>query len=156
LFGLFPALQASRADLGVSLKENGSQAGRGFHHARMRLVLVVGEIALAMVPLIGAGVVIRTSLALHKVSPGFDSSNVLTMQMSVAQARFIEGTGVGQLTREGVRRIESLPGVESAAVSCCLPLETVWQLPLIVQGRPLDGRFHAFAGWTFVSPRYFE
>jgi putative ABC transport system permease protein len=106
--------------------------------------------------LVGAGLLIRTSLALRAVNPGFDSHNVLTMQMSVSETRFLKGTGMDQFIREGMRRIDALPGVESAAVSCCLPLETVWQLPLIVQGRPLTGRFHAFAGWTFVSPGYFE
>jgi len=78
------------------------------------------------------------------------------MQMSVAEARFMKGNGMDQFIREGVRRIDALPGVEGSALSCCLPLETVWQLPLIIEGRPLNGRFHGFAGWTFVSPGYFE
>ena len=156
LFGLFPALQVSRADLAVALKESGNQAGRGVRHARVRSLLVIGEIALAMVLLIGAALLIRTSIALREVNPGFDSHNVLTMQMSVAEGRLTEGNGLDRFLREGIRRTEALPGVESSAASCCLPLETVWQMPLIIRGRTLNGRFHAFAGWTFVSPGYFE
>lgn len=54
------------------------------------------------------------------------------------------------------RSLDALPGVESSALSCCLPLETVWYVPLIIQVRSLDGRSHAYAGWTFVSAGYFE
>lgn len=156
LFGLLPALRAARADLSLALKESGNQSGRGAQSTRLRSLLVTAEIAVALVVLIGAGLLIRTSLALRGVNPGFDAHNVLTMQMSVAEARFMTGIGMDQFIREGIRRIDALPGVERSAVSCCLPLETVWQLPLIVQGRPMDGRPHAYAGWTFVSPGYFE
>lgn len=68
----------------------------------------------------------------------------------------MKGPGLDQFVREGMRRVDALPGVEVSAISCCLPLETVWQLPLIIQGRPFNGRPHAYAGWTFVSPNYFE
>jgi predicted permease len=78
------------------------------------------------------------------------------MQMSIAGARFEQTSGVDQLVRGGIERIDSLPGVEAAATSCCLPLETVWQLSFIVQGRPLNGRIHGVAGWTFISPGYFD
>ena len=111
---------------------------------------------LALVLLIGAALLIRTSIALRSVQPGFDSHNVLTMQMSLAGARLEQTSRVDQLVRGGVARIDSLPGVEAAATSCCLPLETVWQLSFIVQGRPLNGRIHGVAGWTFVSPEYFD
>jgi predicted permease len=154
--GLFPALRASRADLNLALKDGGGQSGRGIQHARMQSLLVTGEIALALVLLIGAGLLIRTSLALRGVNPGFDPHNVLTMQMSVSEARFVTGAGMDDFIRESLQRIDALPGVERSAMSCCLPLETVWQAPLIIQGRQLNGRFHAFAGWTFVSPGYFE
>jgi len=111
---------------------------------------------LALVLLIGAALLIRTSIALRSVKPGFDSHNVLTMQMSLAGARFQQTSGIDQLVRGGVERLDSVPGVEAAATSCCLPLETVWQLSFIVQGRPLNGRIHGVAGWTFISPGYFD
>ena len=156
LFGLLPALQASSADLSTALKESSGRSGTGFRQSKTRSVLVISEMTLALVLLVGAALLIRTSIALHSVQPGFDSHNVLTMQMSLAGARFQQTSGVAQLVRNGVERIESLPGVETAAASCCLPLETVWQLSFTIPGRPLSGRFHGIAGWTFVSPGYFD
>ena len=155
LFGLLPALQASSTDLSAALKESSGRSGTGFRQSKTRSLLVVSEMTLALVLLVGAALLIRTSIALRSVQPGFDSHNVLTMQMSLAGARFEQSSGVDQLVRDGVARIDSLPGVEAAATSCCLPLETVWQLSFIVQGRPLTGRIHGIAGWTFVSPGVF-
>jgi putative ABC transport system permease protein len=156
LFGLLPALQASSADLSTALKESSGRSGTGFRQSKTRSILVISEMTLALVLLVGAALLIRTSIALHSVKPGFDSHNVLTMQMSLAGARFQQTSGVAQLVRNGIERIESLPGVETAATSCCLPLETVWQLSFTIPGRPLSGRFHGIAGWTFVSPGYFD
>ena len=155
-FGILPALQASRSDLIAPLKQNSGRSATVFGQTRTISLLVICEIALAVMLLIGGGLLVRTSIALRAVNPGFDSHNILTMQMSLAGARFAEGSGVDQLVRNSIRRIEALPGVQSAAISCCLPLETTWQLPFIIVGRPLDGRFHGFAGWTFISPAYFE
>jgi predicted permease len=156
LFGVLPALQVSRADLNAPLKESGGRSGAGFGQTKTLSLLVICEITLAVILLIGGGLLIRTSIALRAVDPGFDSHSVLTMQMSLAGARFAQASGVDQLIRDSIRRIDALPGVQSAASSCCLPLESVWQLPYIVAGRPLNGRFHGFAGWTFISPGYFE
>ena len=156
LFGLLPALQASSADLSTALKESSGRSGTGFRQSKTRSALVISEMTLALVLLIGAALLIRTSIALRSVEPGFDSHNVLTMQMSLAGARFQQTSGVDQLVQRGVERIEALPGVDVVATSCCLPLETVWQLSFIVQGRPLNGRIHGVAGWTFISPGYFD
>ena len=156
LFGLLPALQASGTDLSAALKESSGRSGTGFRQSKTRSLLVVSEMTLALVLLVGAALLIRTSIALRSVKPGFDSHNVLTMQMSLAGARFEQSSGVDQFVRDGVARVDSLPGVEATATSCCLPLETVWQLSFIVQGRPLTGRIHGVAGWTFVSPGYFD
>jgi hypothetical protein len=99
---------------------------------------------------------IRSSFKLQAVEPGFDAHNVLTMRMAVTGTRFERRSGIRQLTQDGIHRILSLPGVESASATCCMPLETVWQLPFIIQGRALQGNFHGFGGWTFVSPGYFD
>jgi predicted permease len=83
--------------------------------------------------------------------------------MSVAATRFETRDGLTELTRDGAGAVRAVPGVVSAAAACCVPLETVWQLPFIVDGRPPDtlirnGRllYSGFAGWTFVSPGYFD
>jgi predicted permease len=156
LFGLIPALQASRTDLSTTLKESGGRSGSGMRQNKTRSLLVIGEIALASILLVGAALLIRSSLALQAVNPGFESHNVLVMQMSLAGGHFEKTSEIDRLVRDGVQSIHSLPGVTAAALSCCLPLETVWQNFFIVDGRPLNGRFHGISGWTFVSPEYFD
>ncbi len=157
LFGLIPALQGSRADLGATLKEGGGRTGAGFRQNRTRAVLVAGEVALALVLLVGSALLIRTSLSLSRVDPGFDAANVLTMRTSLTGPRFATAAGVGRALREGVDRVRALPGVEHAAATCCVPLEGGFGLPFIISGRPLeDGPFHGGGGWTTVSDGFFE
>ena len=156
LFGILPAFQASYADLNVLLKESSVRSSSGLREQKTRSLLVISEIVLALVMLIGSALLIRTYIALRSVDPGFNSHNVLTMQMSLTGTRFEKTSEMDRLVRDGVSRTEGLPGVKAAAAACCLPLETVWQLPLIVVGRPLDGPFHRFGGWTFISPNYFD
>ncbi|MGH9693750.1 MAG: ABC transporter permease, partial [Bryobacteraceae bacterium] len=157
LFGLIPALEATRSDLSATLKESGGRAGTSFRQNKARSVLVVSEMALALVLLIGAALLIRTFIALRAVDPGFDAHNVLTMQMSLTGPRFEKTAGVAQLARDGIERIESLPGVEAAGTTCCLPLEGGFGLPFTILGRPLtNGPYHGGGGWMTVSPRYFD
>ena len=157
LFGLIPAFNASRTDLNATLKESGLRAGSGLRQNKARSILVVTEMALALVLLVGAALLIRTFGALRSVDPGFDARNVLTMQMSLTGTRFNKAAGVNQLVREVQRRVESLPGVIALASTCCLPLEGGFGLPLTIEGRPLtDGPFHGGASWHPVSPRYFQ
>jgi predicted permease len=157
LFGLIPAFNASRTDLNATLKESGLRAGSGMRQNKARSILVVTEMALALVLLVGAALLIRTFGALRSVDPGFDARNVLTMQMSLTGTRFNKAAGVNQLVREVQRHVESLPGVTALASTCCLPLEGGFGLPLTIEGRPLtDGPFHGGASWHPVSPRYFQ
>ncbi len=156
LFGLLPAVQACRTDVGTALKQADGTMGSGSRGNSVRGLLVVSEMAIALMLLVGSGLLIRTSLALLAVNRGFDVHNVLTLRMSVTGTPFETRAGIEQLTRSGIERIQALPGVTVASSACCVPLETVWQLPFVIAGRPLTGAFHAFAGWTFVSPGYFE
>ena len=157
LFGLIPALQGSRTDLAGTLKEGGGRTGAGFRQNRTRAVLVVGEVALALILLIGSALLIRTSVALSTVDPGFDAANVLTMRTSFTGPRFETSAGVEAVLRQGVERVRTLPGVEHAATTCCVPLEGGFGLPFIVVGRPLDdGPFHGGGGWAPVSDGFFE
>jgi putative ABC transport system permease protein len=157
LFGLIPALQASKTDLTSTLKETGSRSGTGFRQNKTRSILVVTEVALALVLLIGSALLIRTAVALNQVDPGFDSSNVLTMRMSLTGPRFLESEGVAQMARDAVERVKAIPGVIEASATCCVPLQGGYGLPFVIQGRPLsDGPFHGGGGWYTVSPGYFE
>ena len=156
LFSAIPALHLFHTNLNDPLKNGSGAAPAAFGRITPLSLLVACEMTLAVVLLTGSGLLIRSFTALREVDPGFDSHRVLTMQTSLANSRFAQASAAGQLTSSGVERIQAIPGVESAAVSCCLPLETAWQLPYIVQGRPLAGKFHGFAGWTFVSSEYFD
>jgi predicted permease len=156
LFGLFPAIGASRPDLNSTLKESSNRAGTGFRQSKARSLLVISEISLAMVLLIGAALLIRTYLALHRVNPGFDTHNVLTMEMSLTGDRFQKTAGVAQLVRNGRERLNAIPGVEVSASTCCLPMEGGFGLPFEVVGRPVDKAQQVGAGWMNASAGYFE
>jgi predicted permease len=157
LFGLVPALSTSRSDISNTLRESGARSGTGLRHNKARAVLVITEMALALVLLVGAALLIRTFGALRGVNPGFDARNVLIMEMSLNGGRFEKAAGVDQLEREGRRRIESLPGVAAAAMTCCVPLEGGFGLPFIIEGRPLtNGPYHGEATWLTMSPHYFD
>ena len=157
LFGLVPALSTSRSDISNTLRESGARSGTGLRHNKARAVLVITEMALALVLLVGAALLIRTFGALRGVNPGFDARNVLIMEMSLHGGRFEKAAGVDQLEREGRRRIESLPGVTAVAMTCCVPLEGGFGLPFIIEGRPLtNGPYHGGATWLTISPHYFD
>jgi len=145
LFGLIPALQASRIELTAAPRKN-----------RGRALLVVSEVSLALVLLIGSGLLIRTFLSLRSVQPGFDTHKVLTVEMSLTGEQFQKTSVLARLVEASVERIRALPGVESAAAGCCLPIGSVPNAPFVILGRPLIGSFHARANMPTVSAGYFD
>jgi predicted permease len=156
LFGLFPAIGASRPDLNTTLKESSNRSGTGFRQSKARSLLVISEVSLALILLIGAALLIRTYIALRHVNPGFDAHNVLTMDMSLTGDRFMKSAGVAQLVRDGRERVNAIPGVEVSASTCCLPLEGGFGLPFNVVGRPTGKDPNTGgAGWMSTSPGYF-
>ncbi len=157
LFGLFPALQVTRVELASTLKESGSRLGSGFRQNKTRSALVIAEVALAVVLLTGAALLIRTSLALANVNPGYQTANVLTLRMSLAGNRYTTSAAIETLARDGVERIRALPGVLAASATCCVPLQGGYGLPFQVVGRALDkSPFHGGGGWHASSPGYFD
>ncbi|HLV96456.1 MAG TPA: ABC transporter permease [Candidatus Acidoferrales bacterium] len=157
LFGLIPALNVSRTDLSATLKESGTRSGGSIGQNKARSILVVTEMALALILLVGAALLLRTFAALRGVNPGFDSRNILTMNMSLAGGRFTKAAEVEQLERDGRQRIETVPGVESAAMTCCLPLEGGFGLPFSIVGQPpKNGPYTGGGGWMTITPEYFK
>jgi putative ABC transport system permease protein len=156
LFGLFPAVQASRTDLSSTIKESTGRGGTSFRHNKARSLLVVTETALALILLIGAALLLRTFTALRAVNPGFDSHNVLTLRMSLTGPQFAKTAGVDQLVRLGSERLKSLPGVETAGATCCVPLEGGYGLPFLIVGRPVDGPAQNGGRYMITSPEYFD
>jgi putative ABC transport system permease protein len=156
IFGVFPALQASRVDLSATFKDS---AGRGTSRSqnRIRSALVIVELTLAIVLLAGAGLLIRTFAALQSVDPGFEAGGVLTLETSLTGSKFETAAGIESLTRRAIEKIEALPGIESAAASSYLPLEGGLGLPFAIAGRPrTEGPADGGAGWAYVTPRFFE
>ena len=156
LFGLFPAIAASRPDLNSTLKESSNRSGTGFRQSKARSLLVISEVSLALVLMIGATLLIRTFLAIRGVNPGFRSDHVLTLQMSLTGDRYQKTAGVAQLSRNGRERLNAIPGVEVSATTCCLPLEGGYGLPFDVVGRPVQKGQQDGAGWMSASPGYFQ
>jgi len=156
LFGLFPALQASRTDLSTTMKESSGRGGTSFRHNKARSLLVITEIALALILLIGSALLLRTFTALRAVNPGFESHNVLTLRMSLTGPRFVKTAGVDQLVRQGTERLKALPGVETAGATCCVPLEGGYGLPFLIVGRPTDGAARNGGRYMIASPEYFD
>ena len=155
VFGLLPALHSSRADLNATLKEGGARSGG--RQSKVRGALVVIEMALAIVLLVGAGLLIRTFLALHAVEPGFDAHNVLTFTTSLTGSRFDRTLTIDNMARAAEERIESVPGVQAVTATTSLPLQNALGLPFTIEGRPLtDGPFHGGADWSYISHRYFD
>jgi putative ABC transport system permease protein len=157
LFGLFPAISASRPNLAATLNESSNRSGVGFRSSKIRSLLVVSEMALALILVIGAALLIRTFLKLQSVDPGFDTHNVLTMAMSINGERFQKTAGVAEVIRQGTERLNAIPGVSSAATACCLPLQGGLGLPFDVVGRPKGNKRSTGGGGYFpVSWSYFD
>src|SRR4029453_16300311 len=158
VFGLIPALQSSKTDLTTTLKESSGRSGTGFRQNKARSILVVTEVALALVLLIGSALLIRTAVALGRVNPGFDATNVLTMRMSLTGPRYQSAQGVEQMIRNGVEQLKTRPGVVDVSATCCLPLTGGYGLPFTIIGRPVEGPgpFPGGGGGVTGGPAYFE
>jgi predicted permease len=153
LFGLFPALAASRADLNSALKESSNRSGTGFRQSKSRSLLVISEVSLALVLLIGSALLIRTFIALHGVGPGFDSHNILTMEMSLNGERYQKTAGISLLIKNGRDRLNALPGVELAAAAYWLPIDVEDGTGFQIIGRPVEKNCCG-SQWMSITPGY--
>jgi len=155
LFGLLPAFQASRTDLQTALKDGARSGTRGGN--RMGSSIIVAEMALAFVLLSSAGLLIRTFLALQKVSPGFDPHHVLTLQSALNGTRFDSTAAIAAAVARAEDGIAEIPGVQGVAASPSLPLESSIGMAFRIAGRPLQGRnYHGNGWWRYVTPSYFD
>jgi len=158
LFGLLPAIRVSRLDVNAALKESSSRSGTGLKHNRIRSLLVVGEVAFAIILLTGAALMIRTFAGLRSAKSGLDPVNVLTMQTALPGKRFETTEQVENMVRQAMEKIESLPGVEFASAALVIPMQgNAIDMPFTVDGRaPAQGKYEGDEQWRFVSPHYFE
>jgi putative ABC transport system permease protein len=153
-FGLAPAWQASTTDLNESLKEGGRTSTAGFGLRRTRHVLVISELALAVVLLVGAGLMIKSFVRLSGVDAGFDAPNVLTLAVSLPGAKYPESEQQAAFFQQVISRIESLAGVQSAGAVSAVPL-TGWQnkTSFAIEGRPETSQTEELHA---ASPGYFQ
>lgn len=157
LFGLIPALSASRGNLAAALNENGSHATMGVRRGKLRSALVIAEMAITVVLVTGAALLIRTFMNLQAVNPGFTMHNVISMSMSVSGDQFQKTAPVAQIIQGGTDRLHAVPGIIDAGVSNCLPMVNTGDTAFGVIGRPLkDLPFTGKAGFCLVSYGYFS
>jgi putative ABC transport system permease protein len=189
IFGLAPALKLSKPDMNGFLKEGAAVSGAGFRfwrHQRLQSLLVVAEIALALVLLVGAGLLVRNFWRLQEVTPGFQAEKLLTIQLQFPWYRFREHSQVVSLVGRMTEYLEGLPGVQSASATSSLPLigrdnirggmiaedEAYLNIPPGLDGPPVDSkdppppppprrpgdpvRILLWSRRVNIGPRYFE
>ncbi|MFP5264634.1 MAG: ABC transporter permease [Blastocatellia bacterium] len=159
LFGLAPALQASKTGLNETLKEGGRGSTGGGRQRRVRGYLVVAEIALALVLLVGAGLMIKSFMRLLDVDPGFRTQNVLTMQLALPGTKYREAHQVRAFYQQALEQIKALPGVESAAAISNLPLSgSISSGSFQIEGRPpiAPGEATPHSDRRVVTQDYFQ
>jgi len=139
IFGLAPALASSRSRaLNEALKEGGRGSGESISRARLRSTLVVAEVALALVLLIGAGLMIRSFVELTKVNPGFNAKGVLTASINLPRGRYEKAGQRIEFFRKLFAELRAIPGVQAAGATTSIPLTQHNNgTGLIIEGRPV-------------------
>jgi predicted permease len=155
IFGFAPALQATRPNLVGALKDTAAQGGAV--KTKLRSVLVVAQISISLVVLIAAGLVVRTLQQLQTMNPGFETKNALTMSFDLGLQGYDDARGQ-QFYRQLKERLQSLPGVENAAVSSYIPLSLNYNSNnIFVEGHPPErGENVPVAMTGNVGPDYFK
>jgi len=158
IFGLAPALQSIRFNQAETLKEGGRDAATGGSGKRLRSLLVMAEVAISLVLLIGAGLLINSFLRLRNVDPGFRVDNLLTMKIVLPDSKYERRVQRSAFYTDIVQRVQSLPGVRSAAVTTNLPLYRQGNsISISIEGRPEPPPGQEDIIVTrIISPGYFD
>ena len=157
LFGLAPAVAASKADVNETLKEGGRSSSAGSPRSRLRSALVVCEIALSLMLMIGAGLLIASFARLTGVDSGFKPDNVLTVRLALPEPKYLDNTVMTTFYRRIMGRLQAIPGVDSASAISDLPLTgQAFDNTFKIVGRPLAPGEFISAQMRWVSPDYFR
>ncbi len=158
IFGLAPALQASRPDLNETLKEGGRGSGGSIKRNRVRSTLVVAEVALSLLLLVCAGLMIKSFIRLQQFDLGFNPDHLLTMRVQLSGSKYSEGNQVAGFYKQAVERIRTLPGVESVgAISDIFLSKTPNSTTFTIEGRPpVPDPERVEAPLDAVTPDYFK
>ena len=156
IFGLVPALQVSRINLSEAFKEGGRSLAGGARH-RARQVLVIAQIALALVLLIGAGLMVQSFVRLGRVALGFNPENVLKLQTALPVTQYVERSKRAAFYAQALERIRALPGVRGAGAASHTPLSPGnWAMEVAIEGRAPSSQEPLSADARAVTPQYFH
>jgi len=158
VFGLLPALSASRFNLNETLNESSAKLSGSRTGNRLRGALVVGEVALTLVLLVGATLILRSFVNLSRVNLGFDPANTLTMQLRVQGARY-NRRSPQEFYRQLIERLEATPGVVAASAVLIRPMEghVGWDTPFTLEGQSeAEARKNRVPNFEVVTPHYFR
>ncbi|MEK6254692.1 MAG: ABC transporter permease, partial [Gemmatimonadales bacterium] len=156
LFGIAPAIRAARPDLTVELKE-GSRGSVGKGRQRLRSGLVIGEVALSLVLLIGAGLMIQSLGQLQKVDKGFEPENVFTARVQLPRIRYEDQASAWGFYQEFIERVEALPGATSASLSQIVPLQgNSWENFIFPEGVEFEQENGRSVLYHMITPDHFE
>ncbi|MFQ5694509.1 MAG: ABC transporter permease, partial [Terriglobia bacterium] len=157
VFGLVPALEASRTDLNQALKEGGRRTSGG-QRSGLRAALLVAEVAVSLVLLVGAGLLIRSLLHLQHLDPGFRRDNLLTMTISLAGSSHVSLQGQALFYQEARRQVESVPEIKRAAFINHLPIGgDIWSRRYLIEGQPVPPAEEIpRASFRVATPGYFQ
>jgi putative ABC transport system permease protein len=155
-FGVAPALQAARVDLNTVLKDasRGSSEGRGHH--RLRNVLVAAELMIAVVLLVGAGLLMQTFTRLIKINPGFQTNSAVMVDLTLPSKKYAEPAKQAAFAVLVNEQLERIPGVTSSGVSQVLPFHSDYNLTFDIEGRTFPPGQNPGDNYYAVSPGYFK
>jgi putative ABC transport system permease protein len=156
LFGALPALQISRTDLNQTLKEGG-KGSAGIGRRGLSRALVMAEVALAVVVLVGAGLLVRSMNRLLRVDPGFRAGNLLSLKIELPYSRYQKEEQIRNFYQQLTKRIHALPGVEQAALIDRLPFAPSFQISkFVAEGQQPDPGREPITQMRGVDHRFFE
>jgi putative ABC transport system permease protein len=149
LFGLAPALQSARVNLTETLNESGRASGAGGREgSRLRNALVILETALAVVLLVGAGLLINSFVRLLRTPPGFNPEGVILARTTLPAARYPEAERGKEVYRQALERISALPGARQVSVASALPLASDWQIGIRIEGGGESEYYMTYGSWV--------
>ncbi len=162
-FGLVPALQSSKAEIAVAIREGARGSGTSGKTNRLRGVLIASESALAVVLMVGAGLLLRTFWGLLQENPGFNPSRIVAANLwlpipnNPQMDRYAHPEVLNTFVREAVRRVSAIPGVDLVSITTDLPVtHSSQRVPINIEDRPEESRRGLFSEVTRVTPEYFK
>ena len=138
IFGLVPARQASKSDLQSTLEQGGRSGGPNSSRQRFRQTLLVLQVSMAVMLVVGAGLLVKSLWRLQQVDPGFKPEQLLSLSLSLPQSKYAEPSQINNFYNQLIDNIENLPGVEAAAIAYDQPLQSNWVDAFTIEGQPQD------------------